>query len=81
MPKQIVIEVPDEVEKLIKENPKLKELITREVVNRIAYAKMVEGSISKELLNIVAEVEDVHLKDEEKILEMLRNKAKERVKW
>jgi hypothetical protein len=81
MPKQIVIEVPDEVEKLIKENPKLKELITHEVVNRIAYAKMVEGSISKELLNIVAEVEDVHLKDEEKILEMLRNKAKERVKW
>ena len=40
---------------------------------------MIEGSISKDLLNIAVEVEDVILKDEEAVLKELRNKARDRV--
>jgi len=71
---EIRIEVPEEVKRLIEENPELKEAIT-EVVNRI-YAKISEGSISKDLLNIAAGAEDVILEDEEAVLKKLRGKAR-----
>ena len=45
------------------------------------YTKMIEGSISKDLLNIAVGVEDVILKDEEAVLKELRNKARDRVEW
>ena len=76
---EIKIEVPEEVKRLIEENPELKEAITREIVNRIIYAKIAEGSISKDLLNIAAGVEDVILEDEEAVLKKLRDKARERI--
>lgn len=78
MPK-VIIEVPEEIERLIEKNPKLKETITQEIINKVIYTKMIEGSISKDLLNIAVEVEDVILKDEEAVLKELRNKARERV--
>ena len=78
MPK-VIIEVPEEIERLIEKNPKLKETITQEIINKLIYTKMIEGSISKDLLNIAVGVEDVILKDEEAVLKELRNKARERV--
>lgn len=78
MPK-VIIEVPEEIERLIEKNPKLKETITQEIINKLIYTKMIEGSISKDLLNIAVEVEDVILKDEEAVLKELRNKARDRV--
>ena len=78
MPK-VIIEVPEEIERLIEKNPKLKETITQEIISKLIYTKMIEGSISKDLLNIAVEVEDVILKDEEAVLKELRNKARERV--
>ncbi len=78
MPK-VIIEVPEEIERLIEKNPKLKETITQEIINKVIYTKMIEGSISKDLLNIAVGVEDVILKDEEAVLKELRNKARDRV--
>lgn len=77
--REIKIEVPEEVKRLIEENPELKEVITREIVNKIIYTKIAEGSISKELLNIATGVEDIMLKDEEAVLKELRDKARERI--
>jgi len=76
---EIRIEVPEEVKRLIEENPRLKEAIAREIVNKIIYAKIAEGSISKDLLNIAAGAEDVILEDEEAVLKKLRDKARERI--
>jgi len=77
--REIKIEVPEEVKRLIEENPELKEVITREIVNKIIYTKIAEGSISKDLLNIATGVEDIMLKDEEAVLKELRDKARERI--
>ena len=78
MPK-VIIEVPEEIERLIEKNSKLKETIIQEIINKVIYTKMIEGSISKDLLNIAVGVEDVILKDEEAVLKELRNKARDRV--
>jgi hypothetical protein len=77
---EIRIEVPEDVKRLIEENPELKEAITREIINKIIYAKIAEGSISKDLLNIATGVKDVILENEEAVLKELRDKARERVK-
>ena len=76
---EIRIEVPEEVKRLIEENPELKEAITKEIVDKIIYTKIAEGSISKELLNIAAGTEDIMLEDEEAALKELRDKARERI--
>ncbi len=76
MSDQVVMEVPHEIEKLIREDSRFKKLLTSELVNRIAYIKTLERSIFRELLNIVVGTEDVHLKNEGEILEMLRTKIK-----
>jgi len=80
MGKVIQIEVPEEVVKVLEENPKLKETITREIINKVYYEKMVKGKISRELLNTLVGERDIILEDEEKILKELRKKSKERIK-
>ncbi len=80
MGRVIQIEVPEEVIKILEENPKLKEIITREIINKVYYEKMTKGEISRELLNALVGEKDIILEDEEKILKELRIKSKERIK-
>ncbi|WP_456371174.1 hypothetical protein [Geoglobus sp.] len=80
MPKQIMIEVPDELEELIRKNPEIKERITAELIAKMTFDEMISGSVSKDLLNMLASSEDVDLEDELKKLKEIRNRARERIK-
>ncbi|MFP3871477.1 MAG: hypothetical protein ACOCTR_01065 [Candidatus Natronoplasma sp.] len=73
------IDLPKEVGKILEDNPDLKENLVENFINKIARSHIEKGVISKELLNIVVEIEDVDIKEEKKILKELRNKAKERL--
>ncbi len=79
MGKVIQIEVPEEVVEVLERNPKLKETITKEIINKISYEEMQKGKISKDLLNLLVGEKDVVFEDEEEILKELREKAKSRV--
>ena len=79
MGKVIQIEVPEEVVEVLEKNPKLKEAITKEIINKISYEEMQKGKISKDLLNLLVGEKDVVFEDEEEILKELREKAKSRV--
>ncbi len=79
MGKVIQIEVPEEVVEVLEKNPKLKEAITKEIINKISYEEMQKGKISKDLLNLLVGEKDVVFEDEEEILKELREKAKSRL--
>jgi len=81
MTKTITIDVPDEIEEILKKNPGLRDMLRGEFVKKIAYSEMEKGRISSHLLDLVIGEEDTvkALEDESEILKRLREKAKERV--
>ena len=84
MTKTITIDVPDEVEEIIKKNPKLKNMFKKDLIKRIAYSEMEKGSISLHLLDLVVGGVDTTVKameDELEILKTLRNRARKRVDY
>ncbi len=79
MVKTIYIDVPDEIEEMLKNDPKLKESLQKDLIKKLAYNEIEKGDISPTLLDLSVGEEEVTLENEEEIVENLRNKAMKRL--